>query len=227
MPTISRPRKGKSMLMGEPLPFVQEYVEELNRVLEELKPGQGLSSIQKKWLGFCLMGIVVTNSICWAKFERAGLGAYSVAALSWVFRQAKIPWESLLYLSVRIIVRRYSIGSGVLIADDTDRMRSKSTKRIFGVHKLKDKVGGGYVMGQCIVLLLLVTERVTIPVGFCFYQPDVDWQVWQQQDEALKAEGVSKKSGPPSQQEIRPIPRKRHSCSRCWPNSNSHMLILA
>ena len=95
------------MLMGEPLPFVQEYVEELNRVLEELKPGQGLSSLQRKWLKFCLMGIIVTNSVCWAKFERAGLGAYSVAALSWVFRHAKIPWESLLYYSVRIIVRKY------------------------------------------------------------------------------------------------------------------------
>jgi hypothetical protein len=52
------------MLMGEPLPFVDEYVEELNRVLEEVKPGQGLSSLQRKWLKFCLMGIIVTNSVC-------------------------------------------------------------------------------------------------------------------------------------------------------------------
>jgi len=214
------------MLMGEPLPFVQEYVEELNRVLEELKPGQGLSSIQRKWLKFCLMGIVVTNSVCWAKFERASLGTYTVAALSWVFRQAKIPWESLLYLSVRVIVRKYGITSGVLVADDTDRMRSKSTKRIFGVHKLKDKTSGGYVMGQCIVLLLLVTEQVTIPVGFSFYQPDVDWQVWQQQDELLKEQGVPKKSGPLGLREIRPIQRKRKSYLPCWPNSNTHMLTF-
>jgi hypothetical protein len=41
------------MLMGEPLPFVEEYIEELNRVLEELKPGQGLSGLQRKWLKFC------------------------------------------------------------------------------------------------------------------------------------------------------------------------------
>jgi hypothetical protein len=62
------------------------------------------------------------------------------------------------------------------------------------VHKLKDKKSDGYVMGQCIVLLLLVTEQVTIPVGFSFYRPDVDWQVWQQQDELLKEQGVSKKA---------------------------------
>lgn len=182
------------MLMGEPLPFVQEYVEELNRVLEEVKPGQGLSALQRRWLKFCLMGIIVTNSICWAKFERASLGAYTVAALSWVFRQAKIPWESLLYLSVRLIVRKYGIQSGELIADDTDRQRSKATKRIFGVHKLKDKKSGGYIMGQCIVLLLLVTDTVTIPVGFSFYQPDPAWQAWEQQEQELKEQSVPKKS---------------------------------
>lgn len=211
------------MIMGEPLPFVQEYIEDLNRVLEEVKPGQGLSSRQRKWLKFCVMGIIVTNSVCWAKFARAGLGEYSGAALSWVFRQAKIPWESLLYLSVRIIVRKYGIRSGVLVGDDSDRMRSKATKRIFGVHKLKDKKSGGYVMGQCIVLLLLVTEQVTIPVGFSFYRPDVDWQVWEQQDELLKAQGVPKKSGLRDLREIPLIQRKRKSCSRCWSSLNSRI----
>jgi hypothetical protein len=209
--------------MGEPLPFVEEYVEELNRVLEELKPGQGLSSLQRKWLKFCLMGIIVTNSVCWAKFERSSLGAYTVATLSWMFRQAKIPWESLLYLSVRVIVRKYGIRSGVLVGDDSDRMRSKTTKRIYGVHKLKDKKSGGYVMGQCIVLLLLVTEQVTIPVGFSFYRPDIDWQVWQQQDELLKAQGVPKKSGLRSLREILPIRPKLKLCSRCLISLNSRI----
>jgi hypothetical protein len=215
------------MLMGESLPFVEEYVEELNRVLEELKPGQGLSSLQRKWLKFCLMGIIITNSVCWAKFERSSLGAYTVATLSWMFRQAKIPWGSLLYLSVRVIVGKYGIRSGVLVGDDTDRMRSKSTKRIYGVHKLKDKKSGGYVMGQCIVLLLLVTEQVTIPVGFSFYRPDVDWQVWQQQDELLKAQGVPKKSGLRDLREILPIRPKLKSCSRCFSSSNMRILTLA
>ena len=210
------------MIMGEPLPFVQEYVEELNRVLEELKPGQGLSSVQRKWLKFCLMGIIVTNSVCWAKFSRSSLGEYTVATLSWMFRQAKIPWESLLYLSVRIIVRKYGIRSGLLVGDDSDRMRSKATKRIFGVHKLKDKQSGGYVMGQCIVLLLLVTEQVTIPVGFAFYRPDIDWQAWQQQDQLFKEQGVPKKSGLRSLREIRPIRPKLKLCLHCWNSSNTH-----
>jgi len=41
---------------------------------------------------------VITNSLCWARFERVGLGRYSQAALSWVFCRAKLPWEWLLAL---------------------------------------------------------------------------------------------------------------------------------
>jgi hypothetical protein len=36
---------------------------------------------------------LVTNSVCWARFARASLGTYALAALSWMFRHAKIPWE--------------------------------------------------------------------------------------------------------------------------------------
>jgi hypothetical protein len=212
------------MLIGEPLPFVKEYVEELNRVLEELKPGQGLSRIQRKWLTFCLMGIVVTNSICWAKFERAGLKQYRLAALSWMLRHAKIPWESLLYLSTCLIVRKYGIGSGVLVVDESDKRRSKSTKRISRVQVLRDKTSGGRIVGQSVVLLLLVSERVTIPVGFSFYEPDVNLQAWEQKDKELKEQGVPKKSAPKSLKEILITrPNKRLRCDSLH-SSNMHIL---
>ena len=61
---------------------------------------------------------------------------------------------------------------GILSTDDSDHRRSKTTKRIFKAHKLKDKKSGGYVNGQTIVLLVLVTPKVTLPVGFAFYQAD-------------------------------------------------------
>jgi hypothetical protein len=212
------------MLIGEPLPFVKEYVEEINKILEELKPGQGLSQIQRKWLSFCLMGIVVTNSICWAKFERAGLRKYRVAALSWMFRYAKIPWESLLELSVLLIVRKYRISSCTLVVDDSDKRRSKSTKRIPAVQVLKDKSSDGHIMGQNIVLLLLVSERVTIPVGFSFYEPDPDLQAWEQKDKQLQEQGVPKKSEHQSLREILLIQQRQQSHWLCWHSSNTHIL---
>jgi hypothetical protein len=52
------------------------------------------------------MAIMLTNTIGWARFERAGLGRYSQAALSWMFRHAKLPWEKLFQMSVRVVLRR-------------------------------------------------------------------------------------------------------------------------
>jgi hypothetical protein len=76
----------KIMIMGSPLPFVEEYVEQLSASLESHQPKAGLTRGQKAWLSFCLMGIIVTESVCWQKFVRAGLGRYSEALLSWYFR---------------------------------------------------------------------------------------------------------------------------------------------
>ena len=42
--------------------------------------------------------------MCWAKFERASLGEYKIAALSWMFREAKITWDYLLLASVTLIL---------------------------------------------------------------------------------------------------------------------------
>ena len=157
------------MLIRQPLPFVQAFVAALDEALRAHdRAGRGLSRLQQRWLSFCLMAIMITNSLCWARFERVGLGRYSQAALSWVFCRAKLPWEGLFALSVRVILRRYGITGGTLVADDSDRARSKVTRRIAGVHKLKDQTRGGDVRGQCLVSLLWVTATVTFPVGVAF-----------------------------------------------------------
>src|SRR5438309_6559648 len=139
------------MVINKPLPFVNEFIEELNGAIQKHRPGSGLREKQKRWLSFCLMGIIVTNSVCWAKFERAGLGGYTKAALSWVFRKANIPWELLLIMSVRIIIKKYGITQGGLLVDESDKQRSKTTKRIFKTYKLKDSKSGGYINGQTII----------------------------------------------------------------------------
>lgn len=180
------------MLIGNPLPFVEEYIEELNRVLKEYDKEAGLTAIQRGWLKFCIMGIIVSNSINWAKFEKVGMKGYSKAGLSWMFRKATIKWENLLYISVRMIIKKYGIKEGVLVADDSDRARSKSTKRIYGVYKQKDKTSQGYVMGQTIVLLLLVSEKITIPVGFSFYRPDPVLREWEKKEKELIKKGIAK-----------------------------------
>lgn len=68
------------MFITTPRPFVQAFVDELNHILEKEQSGHQLSRRQRGWLAFCLTGMLVTDSVCWAQFERASLGTYSLAA---------------------------------------------------------------------------------------------------------------------------------------------------
>ena len=127
-----------------------------------------MSFAQRCWLKFCLMGVLMTNSVCWARFERIGLGNYHLGALSWMFRKTKIPWEKLFQASVGHVLERHGIKEGVLDADDSDLRRAKRTKRIHAAHKVFDKKTGGYFNGQTLVFLALVSGRVTILTSVCF-----------------------------------------------------------
>ena len=93
------------MVIGKPAPFVRAFVDTVDEAIREQSPTHGMSTMQRAWLAFCVTAVLVTNSICWARFERASLGTYSLAALSWMFRHSKIPWDELLGASVRVILR--------------------------------------------------------------------------------------------------------------------------
>ncbi len=47
-------------------------------------------------------------------------------------------------------------------------------------------------------MLLLITDSVTIPVGFVFYKPDPVLSAWNKKDAELKKKGVPKKDRPPA-----------------------------
>jgi hypothetical protein len=178
------------------VPFITEFVDALDNAISQHESRNKLSKSQKYWLAFCLMGILATKSVCWAKFERVSFGQYSSAALSWVFYHASIPWKILLRCSVALVLDYYGVSQGSLVIDDSDNKRSKNTKKIWHVHKLKDKASGGYVMGQGLVFMVLVTPIITIPVGIEFYMPDPDYTVWKKEHDKLKKKGVPAKQRP-------------------------------
>jgi len=142
------------------------------------------------------MGVLLTNTVCWKAFERAGLGGYRLGALSWMFRHSKLAWDGLLRASVFLVLRQHGITEGVLVADDSDHRRAKRTRRIWKAHKVFDKKSGGYFNGQCLVFLVLVTPKITVPVGFRFHQPDPKWAEWRREDRRLKRAGVKKPDRP-------------------------------
>ena len=184
------------LLAREGLPFIKDYITALNESMNKIRPGTVLSNVQCVWLRFLLMGLIVTNSLCWERFERFGLGEYRAPALCWMFRRAKIAWEIILQASVMYIIESYGIKSGILVIDDTDNERSKNTTEIAKVHKIKDKRSGGFFNGQNIILLLLVSDELTIPVGFKFYEPDPAKRSWHKEDKRLRQKGVEKQYRP-------------------------------
>ena len=185
------------MIIGKPAPFVRAFIEAVDAAIRAHQPHHAMSVTQRTWLAFCVTAVLVTNSICWARFERASLGTYALAAFSWMFRHSKIPWEPLLVASVRVILRQYGITSGSLVIDDTDNQRSKSAKTLAHLYKLRDKESGGYIWGQSLVFLLLVTPKISLPVGVVFYQPAPELSTWYKTEKALKKQGVPKKQRPP------------------------------
>jgi hypothetical protein len=148
---------------------------------------------------------LVTNSIGWARFERASLGTYALAALSWMLRHSKMPWDKLLVASVRVIVRHHGLTSGTLVIDDTDNPRAKSAKALAYLYKLRDTESGGYLWGQSLVFLVLVTPKISLPVGVVFSQPAPEISAWYQTDKTLKKQGV-----PPKQRPRKPAPNPQY-----------------
>jgi len=189
------------MLLGKPAPFVRAFIEAVDNAIRAHHPNHAMSATQRAWLAFCVTAVLVTNSMCWARFERASLGTYGLAALSWMFRHSKMPWDQLLVASVQVILRHHGMTSGPLVIDDTDNPRSKSAKALAYLYKLRDKASGGYLWGQSLVFLVLVTPKISIPVGVVFYQPAPQLSAWYKREQALKKQG-----GPKQQRQPKPAP---------------------
>ena len=184
------------IITKEGMPFIRDYVSSVNTLIKEKLGGKELSRIQSLWLQFVILGILVTNSFCWSKFERFSVDEYGKSALCWVFRKASIAWELLLQASILHILEAYGVKYGTLVIDDTDIERSKNVTQIAGAHKIKDKKTGGYFLGQNIVFVVLVSNEITIPVGFRFYTPDPAMNIWKKEEKRLIKKNVEKQYRP-------------------------------
>ena len=136
------------------------------------------------------MGIIACGCFNWASFERKSLGSFKEGRLRWFFQHAKIAWGSLLQASTGVVLSHYNLTKGVLVLDDSDKARSRNTSKIAGVHKVKDKKTGGWFNGQEFIFLILVTDTLTLPVGFRFYKPDPVMRAWRKERKAQKKAGL-------------------------------------
>jgi len=178
------------MVMGKPAPFVRAFVDAVDAAMRAQQPHHAMSVTQRTWPRVLYHGRAGDQRYVLARFARASLGTYAMAALSWMFRHSKMPWDQLLGASVRGILRHHGITSGSLVIDDTDNPRSQAAKALASLYKLRDKASGGDLWGQSLVFLVLVTPKISMPVGVVFSQPAPELSAWYKTDKALKKQGV-------------------------------------
>lgn len=183
------------MFYLKPLSVCEEFINQLNTALKQVT-NKKLTARQRLWLSICITGILITNSLCWKRFERSTFGNHCSGTLSKMFCRAKICWDTLLKISILTILQTYNLTHGVLALDDTANKRCKKTKKISKTHKVKDKSTGGYFNGQELVFLVLITDKVTIPVGFKFYEPPPEITKWRKEYAKLKKKGIPQKERP-------------------------------
>ena len=153
------------MVIGQPAPFVRAFVDAVDDAIRAHHPSHTMSATQRAWLAFCLTAVLLTTSICWARFERASLGTSALAAWSWMWRHRQMPWDHLLGARVRGIVRHHGLPSGHLGIDDTDTPRAQAAKARASLSTLRAKARGGSLWGPRLVFLVLVTPPISLPVG--------------------------------------------------------------
>jgi hypothetical protein len=189
------------MVMGKPAPFGRAFVDAVDTAMRMPQPQHAMSVTQRTWLAFGLTAVLVTHSLGWARFARASLGTYALAALAWMFRHRTMPWDHRLVARVRVILRHHGITSGRLVVDDPDHPRSQSAQALAYLYKLREKASGGSLWGPSLVFLVLVTPQISLPVGVVFYQPAPALSAWYKTDKARKKQGV-----PPPQRPRQPAP---------------------
>ena len=62
------------MLSFMRMPFVRAFLDAVDEAIRQDHPSHGMSVMQRTWLALCVTAVLVTNSLCWARFERASLG---------------------------------------------------------------------------------------------------------------------------------------------------------
>lgn len=190
------------------LPQIEAYIDHVSNLLS-VHNGEGLTKGQKVWFSLVIVGIFVTGKLCWAAFERVDcFGQITQDRLRWFFNYAEIPWNYLLSMSVKVLIKKYDIKEGVLVLDDSDKNRSKITKKIYGAHKIKDKKSGGFINAQELIFLVLVTPEITLPVGVKFYRPDPEIKKWRVNDKRLRKQGVAAKARPAKPESNEDYPSK-------------------
>ena len=185
-------------MIGKPRPFVTTVVDAVTTALEAHHPGHGLSAMPRAWLAFGLTALLGTNAVYWARVERASLGIDALAALSWLFRPAQMPWERLLVARVRLWLRHEGRTQGGRVVADPEKDRAQSATQRASLHTRWDNDSGGDRLGHSLLFRLGVPSKSTLPVGVACSLPAPELTAWDQHERRLNQQGIPRQHRPPN-----------------------------
>lgn len=177
------------------IPSVYDFLLALSTRCREMY-GCAVTQKQQTFLWVCMSCMILFGQLMLSAVSAQSFGILSIAALSYMFRHSKLPFERLMGAAVCLLFEIYRPQKAHLVIDDTDRPRSKAVKALGFVFKTLCKVTKGYILAQNVVFVCLVTDRFTIPIAFGFYVPDPKIKEWQKKVKRLKKEAVAKKDLP-------------------------------
>ena len=185
-------------------PLVSAFVAAMNDAIRAHQPSCGMSAMQRTWLAFCVTAVWITNSIRWARFARASLGPLRWLLCRGCSGTAKFPGTNYLWPVCASFYGTMASprGASSLMTPITRAPIGQATRPL---HKVRDKENPGYRWGQSLVFLVLVTPKISLPVGFVFYQPAPEFSAWYQQAKVLKKQG-----NPPKQRPPKPAPNAQY-----------------
>lgn len=174
---------------------IQNFITDAAKRASEMS-GVSITKKQEQFLVLCLSSMLLCGHLMFTSVSLQCLGLFSVAALSRMFRESKIPFDELIKAVVCILFEIYGPTKAFIVIDDTDRARCKVVKSLGFVFKTICKITGGYILAQNVVFVCIVTDRFTIPIAFAFYFPDLAIKKWEKEIKALKKEKIHKKDHP-------------------------------
>lgn len=153
-------------MLEQPLRSISDFVRQVAK-----QGGADLTTKQHGLLATLLTGMILLGSFKVKGISALFLSKLTPAAIYAMLRRGNIPFDKLFWGALKLIIKAFNVRVITIAVDDTERERSKNCKVLPFVRKALCKATGGWIQAQNIVFIVLVTDRVTIPVWFSFHRP--------------------------------------------------------
>ena len=153
-------------MLENPLKSVSDYVSTV-----AVYGGVCVSKKQADLVSMLMSTMVLLGSFKITLVSVLFLMRVSPSAVYAMLRRGVLPVKKLFWGGLKLSFEVFKIQGVSVLIDDTERERSKNCRSLPFVRKTICKATGGWIQAQNMVFIVLATDKVTIPIWFCFHRP--------------------------------------------------------